>query len=86
MVLVGAPAVEPALAAVVASCLVRVGPEPIVALNRVTGESDWGGRATVELPEARMGAQLALGGREPRGGLGRAIAALADLCEEPRAH
>jgi hypothetical protein len=86
VVLVGAPAVEPALAAVVSSCLVRVGPEPIVALNRVTGESDWGGRATVELPEARMGAQLALGGREPRGGLGRAIAALADLCEEPRAH
>ena len=68
VVLVGAPAVEPALAAVVSSCLVRVGPEPIVALNRVTGESDWGGRATVELPEARMGAQLALGGREPRGG------------------
>ena len=32
------------------------------------------------LPESRMGAQLALGGREPRGELGRAIAALADRC------
>ena len=28
-----------------------------------------------------MGAQLALGGREPRGALGRAVAELADLCE-----
>jgi hypothetical protein len=28
-----------------------------------------------------MGAQLALGGREARGDLGRAIAELADLCE-----
>jgi hypothetical protein len=28
-----------------------------------------------------MGAQLALGGREPRGELGRAIAELADRCE-----
>ncbi len=28
------------------------------------------------LPESRLGAQLALGGREARGGLGRAISAL----------
>jgi hypothetical protein len=37
----------------------------------------------LRLPESRMGAQLALGGREPRGELGRAIAELADLCEGP---
>jgi hypothetical protein len=36
------------------------------------------------LPESRMGAQLALGGREPRGSLGRAIAELADrICAPP---
>ena len=35
----------------------------------------------LRLPDARMGAQLALSGREPRGDLGRAIAALADRCE-----
>jgi hypothetical protein len=84
VVLVGAPSVEPALAAVVSTCLGRVGPEPIVVLNRAGPDSGWDGRAAIELPEARMGAQLALGGREPRGALGRAVAALADLCEEPR--
>ena len=35
----------------------------------------------VTLPESRMGAQLALGGRLARGELGRAIAALGDRCE-----
>jgi hypothetical protein len=38
-------------------------------------------RTPHRLPDSRMGAQLALGGREPRGELGRAIAELADLCE-----
>jgi hypothetical protein len=33
------------------------------------------------LPESRLGAQLALGGREARGGLGRAIARLVDSWE-----
>jgi hypothetical protein len=32
------------------------------------------------LPESRIGAQLTLGGREPRGELGRAIAALPARC------
>jgi hypothetical protein len=49
------------------------------------GEDDrsmrWRERRAHRLPESRMGAQLALGGREPRGELGRAIAELADLCE-----
>ena len=35
----------------------------------------------VALPESRLGAQLALGGREPRGALGRAIAGLVDCWE-----
>ncbi len=82
VVLVGAPSVEPALATVVAGCLARVGPDPIVVLNRAESGSEWAGRAALGLPDARMGAQLALGGREPRGALGRAVAELADLCGE----
>ena len=35
------------------------------------------------LPDSRVGAQLALGGREARGELGRAVATLADRCEAP---
>jgi hypothetical protein len=83
VVLVGAPSVEPALAVVVAGCLARVGPNPLVVLNRSDAGGDWEGRAAIELPESRMGAQLALGGREPRGALGHAVADLADLCGEP---
>ena len=56
-------------------CIARVGPAPLIVLN--------GGRAgehaAVALPRSRMGAQLALGGREPRGELGRAVERLADL-------
>ena len=80
VVLVGTPAVEPSLAAVLSDSLVRVGPEPIVVLNR-DREADerWDGRCRLRLPEARMGGQLALAGREARGELGRAVARLADL-------
>ncbi|HKF79525.1 MAG TPA: hypothetical protein VKB17_01715 [Thermoleophilaceae bacterium] len=84
LVVVGAPALEPALAAVTSSCLARVGPPPLVVLNRADGDARWEGRAALELPESRVGAQLALGGREPRGVLGRAVSELADLCEEAR--
>ena len=84
VVLVAVPGLEPSLAAVAAACLARVGPEPIVVLNRA-GEADaWSGRADVELSPSRLGAGLALGGREPRGELGAAIARLADICEVPR--
>jgi hypothetical protein len=41
----------------------------------------WSARGVHRLPESRMGAQLASGGREARGELGRAITELADLCE-----
>ena len=90
VVVVATASVEPALASVAVDCLGRLGCEPIVALNRTpTGythepPSSWAGRAAVHLPESRMGAQLALGGRETRGELGRAVAELADLCEVPR--
>jgi hypothetical protein len=83
VVLVATPNVEPALARVVVESLGRVGPTPLVALNRSHADG-WDGGAAVELPESRMGAQLALGGREPRGELGRAVAELADMCAEPR--
>jgi hypothetical protein len=77
VVVVGGPATEPALGPVAADCLARLGHEPIVVRNRA--RESW--PAAHLLPEARMGAQLALGGREPRGELGRAIAELADRCE-----
>jgi hypothetical protein len=83
VVLVAVPAVEPALATVVSGCLARVGPSPLVVLNRTDGDQGWHAHAGLELPEARMGAQLAGAGREPRGALGRAVAELADLCERP---
>jgi hypothetical protein len=82
-VLVAAPAVEPALARVAGECLARVGAESIVVLNRVRPDRDTASVASefMSLPDSRLGAQLALGGREARGELGRAIATLADRCE-----
>jgi hypothetical protein len=93
VVLVGAPAVEPALADVAAACLARLGHAPLVVLNRAEPHdvehdgscgaqrhAGWRARGFQRLPESRMGAQLALGGREARGELGRAVAALADGC------
>jgi hypothetical protein len=70
--------VEPALARVGADCIARVGPTPIVVLNRAPHDQ----RGAFALPNSPMGARLALGGREARGELGRAVAELADLCEE----
>jgi hypothetical protein len=113
-VVVTGPGVEPSLARVAAECLQRVGPAPLVVLNRgewaqrgwaeherteggVGGNGATAGPATEPsalgtlapafagdlfvLPDSRVGAQLALGGREARGDLGRAVAALADRCE-----
>jgi hypothetical protein len=84
VVLVASPGVEPALASVAAGCLERLDRDPLVALNRRRPGTSWEGSAAVELPEARMAAQLALSGREARGELGRGVAALADLvCAAP---
>ena len=76
----GGPGVEETLAPVVAGSLGRVGPDPLIVLNRASSGIDWEA-AHAELPESRMGAQLALAGREPRGELGSAVAKLADLVE-----
>jgi hypothetical protein len=90
VIVVATRSTEPALASVAVECLGRLGCEPIVVVNRtVAGDPDgsasgWEGRAALHLPESRMGAQLALGGRETRGELGRAVAELADLCEAER--
>lgn len=77
-VLVTSQTVEPALARVGAACVARVGPEPIVVLNRSPHDQT----GAFALPNSPLGAQLALGGREARGDLGRAIGRLADLCED----
>ncbi len=72
------PAIEPALARVAIDCVSRVGPEPTVVLNRARPRDDPPDAAAtrdppLQLPDARLGAQLALSGREVRGALGRAI-------------
>lgn len=87
VVLVAAPRAEPSLAAVMAESLARIGPEPLIVLNRAPADDSapeaerWSGRASAALPESRMGAQLALAGREPRGELGRAVGELVDRIE-----
>ena len=50
---------------------------PVVVLNRAPHDQP----GLFALPSSRMGARLALGGREARGALGRAIGELADLLE-----
>lgn len=84
VVLVAPRRAEPALATLAADCIARVGPPPIVVLNRAGADARWRARAALTLPDARAGAQLALAGREARGALGAAIAQLADLTEAPR--
>jgi hypothetical protein len=76
-VIVTRPDVEPALARVGAECVARVGPAPVVVLNRAPHDQP----GAFAVPNSPMGARLALGGREARGELGRAIAELADLLE-----
>ena len=89
VVVVAPPRTEPALAAVVAGSLGRIGPSPMVLLNRVGASSGddadrWSGRAAFTLSESRAGARLALAGRDARRTLGAAISELADVCELPR--
>lgn len=85
VILCGSAGVEEALAPVVAASLGRVGPDPVVVLNRAGPGAAWE-TADIELPDSRMGAQLALAGREPRGDLGRAVAELADIVERGLDH
>jgi hypothetical protein len=68
---------EPALARLGAECVARVGPAPVTVLNRAPHDQP----GAFALPSSPLGARLALGGREARGELGRAVAELADLLE-----
>jgi len=76
-VIVKTQSIEPALARVAAECVARVGATPAVVLNRARHDQP----GLFALPSSPMGARLALGGREARGALGRAIGELADLLE-----
>lgn len=79
--LVASPDVEPALAEVAAAALARDGFVPLVVLNRVAdAPAGWHEEAEFTVGESRLGARLALAGREPLGSLGSAAAALADAC------
>lgn len=78
VVLVAAPGLEPALARVVASGLARVGPEPLVVLNRVALADPRWAHVTHTLPESRVGARVAVAGHESRGAFGQAVRAVAD--------
>jgi hypothetical protein len=77
-VLVTTRDLEPALAKVAAECIARVGPVPLVVLNRAPHDQP----GLFAIPNSALGARLALGGREARGELGRAIAELADFLED----
>lgn len=78
-VIVTTQALEPSLAKVGAQCIARVGPPPVVVLNRAPHDQP----GMLALPSSSLGARLALGGREARGELGRAVAVLADRLDEP---
>jgi hypothetical protein len=84
--IVTTPAVEPALAQVATECVARVGPEPLVVMNRAgrvgsPPEHAATPDALVYLPETRVGAHVALSGREAGGSFGRTIGALVDRWE-----
>jgi hypothetical protein len=79
-VLVASPLVEPALADVIADSLMRDRGKPAIVLNRAVEDiGGWSDRdLLVEIPEARLGARLALAGRDPTPGIARPVAELAD--------
>lgn len=79
LVLVASPALEPALAAAVAETVAAVAERPLIAVSRAPDHGPWLMRADVLVPDSRVGARLALAGRESRG-LGNAVEQLADLC------
>ncbi len=82
ILLVASPRLEPALAAAVAETIAVVAEQPVVAVNRAPDHGPWLVHADVLVPDSRVGARLALAGREPRGWLGRAVGQLADLCAD----
>ncbi len=78
-VLVAVPGTEPALADVVAASLSRDDRRPSVVLNRAVEVGAWRGRCALAVGESRLGARLALAGREPTPALARPMGELADL-------
>jgi hypothetical protein len=83
-ILVASPLIEPALADVVAASLTREHRSPAIVLTRVADDDgDWTGRQVLlEVPEARLGARLALAGRDPTPAIARPVAELADMLAE----
>lgn len=79
LVLVASPDLDPALAAAVAETVTAVASPPLVAVSRAPDHGPWLMRADVLVPDSRVGARLALAGRESRG-FGSAVEQLADLC------
>jgi hypothetical protein len=77
-VLVATPSVEPALADVVAASFTRCGRTPALVLNRAADLGPWSGRELLTVGEARLGARLALAGRDPTPGIARPMAELAE--------
>jgi hypothetical protein len=81
-VIVASPDVETSLVEVSAAALARDGrPPPLVVLNRIV-DDDWTGVPAIAARESRVGARLALAGRDPLGPLAAAVAGLADECCE----
>lgn len=80
ILLVASPGLEPPLADAVAETIAAVARPPLVVVNRALDHGPWLMRGDVLVPDSRLGARMALAGREPRGWLGRSIAQLADLC------
>lgn len=80
--LVASPDVEPALAQVAGDALARDGLPPLLVLNRASEEVErWGDLPDVMVGEGRLGARLALAGRDPLGAIASAAVVLADACE-----
>ena len=79
--LVASPLVEPALAAVVAASLARVGPYPVIVVNRASELGAWAGRPALLLGDSRLAARRAARGRRAGGVFGAGVAELADRCE-----
>src|SRR3954470_22165642 len=77
-VLVAGVEVEPSLADVVAESLARDGVPPPIVVNRAVDPGSWARRGALIIGEARLGARLALAGRDPTPGLARPIGELAD--------
>jgi hypothetical protein len=78
VVLVAGLEVEPALADLVAASLATGGVSPPIVVSRAIDPEPWVRRGVLMIGEARLGARLALAGRDPTPGLARPIAELAD--------